>query len=202
MNEFLKLEYEQCLKLITYYDERHHSLVKYAAGLSSAIPSLLLAIWNLSNGANVYFWQFATLISVITAIGLSSIFTVMVQTRLYFIYPVRQVNAIREVSLADNEVAKVFSNNQMYLSTNFSAFKLLSAHTVLNGFIALQIGAFFGLSLFCYMFDGVDEGTTLIYESVVAGLIVASAIFGLSAWYLHVMSKYHPDVSVHNKKIK
>ena len=49
MNDFLKTEYEQCLSLIKYYDERHHSLVKYASGLSSAFPSLLMAIYHRVN---------------------------------------------------------------------------------------------------------------------------------------------------------
>jgi len=151
MNEFLKIEYEQCLKLISYYDERHQSLVKYASSISSAIPTLLFAIWNLGNGANQYFWQFATLISGITAISLLSIFTVLTQTRLYFVYPARQINAIRKLSLKN--IAPEFCDNQMYLDTKFSAFKWFSTQTVLNGFIALQIGAFIGLTVFCSLFS-------------------------------------------------
>jgi hypothetical protein len=118
MNEFLKLEYEQCLSLIKYYDERHHSLVKYSSGLSSAVPSLLLAVYQLSGSAVNYFWQFTTIISVVTTIGLLSLFTVLIQNRLYFIYPARQVNSIRKNSL-ENLVEANFEN-QMYLNTTSS----------------------------------------------------------------------------------
>ena len=55
MNEFLEAEYEQCLSLIKYYDERCHALVNYASGMSSALPSLLLAIYRLGGNATGYF---------------------------------------------------------------------------------------------------------------------------------------------------
>ncbi len=89
MDDFLKTEYEQCYSLIKYYDERHQALVKYASGLSGAIPSLLLAIYQLNGSAEQYFWKFTFIISLVATLGLLSIFTVLIQTRLYFIYPAR-----------------------------------------------------------------------------------------------------------------
>ncbi len=195
MNEFLKIEYEQCLKLIVYYDERHQSLVKYAAGLSSGVPSILLAIWNLGGGANQYFWQFATLISGVTAISLLSIFTVLTQTRLYFVYPARQVNAIRKLLL--QSIVPEFSENQMYTDTNFNAFKWFSTQTVLNLFVALQIGAFFGLTIFCCMFS-LMTAKYLILVSLLLAVIITVTVFSLSAWYLYKKSSHHPDISIHN----
>ena len=196
MNEFIKTEYEQCLSLIKYYDERHHDLVKYATALSGAIPSLLLAIFQLGENTNQYFWQFTLIISLLTALGLLSIFTVLIQTRLYFIYPVRQVNSIRKYSLKElNEGA---FENQMYLNTSFNAFKWTSSHTLLNLFIALQIGVFVGLSVYAYM---VSKGSQecIISISVGSGALLTLFSFGSSALYLFQNSKYHPDKSIHKE---
>lgn len=198
MDEFIKTEYEQCLSLVKYYDERHQSLVKFCAGLSSAVPSLLLAIFQLGNDVAIHFWKFTAVISIGTALGLLAIFTVLIQTRLYFIYPVRQVNAIRKEVLITQSG---FSNNQMYLDTNFSAFKWTSSQTLLNGFVALQVGLFVGLFVFSIYFNTVDI-SCLPWYAVIAGLIFALAIFSLSAWYLISKSKLHPDASVHGVRDK
>lgn len=194
MNEFLKMEYESCLDLLKYYDERHQSFVKLSAGLSSGIPSLLLAIFQLGDGAGQYFWQFTSLISAVTTIGLLSIFTVLIQLRLYFIYPARQVNALRNHFLEHN--AGNFNNNQMYLDTKFNAFKWTSAHTLLNGFVALQISAFAGLSTFAIeVVLSITEHRLLI--SIIVAVMTAVCCFGLSAYYLYTRSKFHPDRSIH-----
>jgi hypothetical protein len=194
MNDFLKLEYEQCLKLVCYYDERHQSLVRYACSLSSAIPSVLLALWNIKDGSNQYFWLFSTLISFATTISLLSIFTVLTQTRLYFVYPTRQVNAIRNFLLQN--CAAPFLENQMYLDTKFNAFKWLSTHTILNAFIALQIGVFSGLTLFSYLFH--EKMLSILYFSLLLAIAIATIVFSISSWYLYTKSKYHPDISIHN----
>ncbi|MBV2120508.1 MAG: hypothetical protein KUF74_03545 [Candidatus Thiodiazotropha sp. (ex Ctena orbiculata)] len=196
MDEFLKTEYEQCFSLIKYYDERHQSLVKYCAGLSSAVPTLLLAIYQLGPDIVVHFWKFTAVISAITAIGLFSIFTVLIQTRLYFIYPVRQVNAIREFELSSTAS---FENNQMYLDTSFSAFKWSSSHTLLNAFVVLQIGAFISLSIFSLNFGAVEE-YCLVSKAISVGIILSSITFIFSALYLQRKSKHHPDISIHGKK--
>jgi hypothetical protein len=194
MNDFLKIEYERCLDLLKYYDDRHQSFVKLAAGLSSGIPSLLLAIFQLKHDDGQYFWQFTSLISAVTTIGLLSIFTVLIQLRLYFIYPARQVNALRKHFLEHN--AGEFSNNQMYLDTGFNAFKWTSGHTLLNGFVALQIGAFAGLSAYAIeVVLSVDEYRFLF--SMLVACFFAVCSFGLSACYLYSKSKFHPDRSIH-----
>ena len=198
MDEFIKTEYEQCLSLVKYYDERHQSLVKFCAGLSSAVPSLLLAIFQLGDDVAIHFWKFTAVISIGTALGLLAMFTVLIQTRLYFIYPARQVNAIRKEALI---IQSGFTNNQMYLDTNFNAFKWTSTQTLLNGFVALQVGLFVGLFIFSSYFNTVDIGC-LSWYAVVSGLIFALTIFGLSAWYLISKSKLHPDASVHGVRDK
>ena len=193
MDEFLKLEYEQCLSLVKYYDERHQSLVKFCAGLSSAVPALLLSIYQLGNDVAVYFWKFTAVISIGTALGLLAIYTVLIQTRLYFVYPVRQVNAIRKEAL---NALPGFTNNQMYLDTNFSAFKWTSSHTLLNGFVALQVGVFVGLFVFSIFFNA-ENIRCLSWYSVGIGVVASTIIFFLSAWYLISKSKQHPDTSIH-----
>ena len=196
MSDFLKTEYEQCILLIKYYDERHHSLVKYASALSGAIPSLLLAIFQLGNGAEVYFWEFTFIISLVVTVGLASIFTVLIQTRLYFIYPVRQVNSIRHYSLARLEDEEF--KNQMYLSTSFNAFKWSSAHTLLNFFISMQVGIFAGLTTYVYLLLN-EKGQCLISTSVAVGILLTLVLFGSSALYLFINSKYHPDKTIHKE---
>lgn len=196
MNEFLKIEYEQCLDLVKYYDERHQSLVKFCAAMSSAVPSLLLAIFQLGNNVAVHFWIFTSIISLATALGLLAIFTVLVQTRLYFIYPTRQVNAIRRVAL---QTQNVFNDNQMYLDTTFNAFKWTSSHTLLNGFVVLQIGMFIGLFIYS-TFIGTEAQKYLLWLAACVGLLSSILIFGFSAWYLYSKSKQHPDASVHGKR--
>lgn len=196
MNEFLKIEYEQCLSLIKYYDERHHALVKYASGLSGAIPSLLLAIYQLGENTSQYFWQFTLIISLLTTLGLLSIFTVLIQTRLYFIYPVRQVNSIRRFSL--KELNDSDFTNQMYLNTSFNAFKWSSSHTLLNLFIAMQVGVFTGLGVYSYM---VIKGTQecVITTTLSLGILMTILLFSSASLYLYKNSKYHPDNSIHKE---
>ena len=41
MNEFLKIEYEQCYSLVKHYDDRFMSLLKFSIGISSAIISVI-----------------------------------------------------------------------------------------------------------------------------------------------------------------
>ena len=196
MNEFLRIEYEQCLALVKYYDERHHSLVKFATGISSAIPSLLLAIYQLGNNTTLYFWQFTLVISLATSLGLLSIFTVLTQNRLYFIYPTRQVNAIRKHQL--NGMTESGFENQMYLSTSFNAFKLRSTHTLLNLFIAAQSGIFIGLSAHS-LFNVLGKKSCIIGTSIVIGIIITIVVFSASSIYLHQNSKSTPDKSIHRE---
>ena len=199
MNEFLKIEYEECLSLIKYYDEKHHSLVKYASGMSSAIPSLLLAIYQLGGNSTQYFWQFSILISLVTSLGLLSIFTVLIQTRLYFIYPVRQVNSIRRHSL--EVLDEIGFDNQMYLNTSFNAFKWRSSHTVLHMFVASQTGIFAGFSIYSYLkLSGYQE--CIISTAVISSVLFSLFVFGVSAFYLYQNSKYHPDKSIHRENVE
>lgn len=197
MNEFLKLEYEKCMELVKYYDERHHALMKFAAGLSSGVPTLLLGIYGLGNKVEPVFWEIAAFVFLVTSIGLISLLAAITQTRLYFVYPARQLNAIRGNAL--QTVAKDFTNNQMYLDTSFSAFKWNSSHTVQQAMVALQIGLFAGLSVFAWNSFTVNRATNICISFIVA-VVIAVAVFLASARYLYSKGRLHPDKAVHQRK--
>lgn len=196
MEQFLYIEYEQCINLMKYYDERYQSLVKFGAGLSSAVPSLFLAVFQIGNGLEKYLWEFTAIISGVTVLGLLSIYTVIVQTRLYFIYPARQINSIRSYAL---ESRNLNFANQMYLNSSFSAFKWFSSHTLLNVFIALQIGIFSSLMVYS-LFSICLNYKHNIYISTAFGFFLSMTVFAIGAYYLHFKSKKHPDISIHGQK--
>lgn len=197
MNDFLKLEYEQCMGLVKYYDERHHALMKYAVSISSGVPTLLLGIYGLGANTTPVFWNAAAVICLVTMLGLVSILAAITQTRLYFVYPARQLNAIRAESL--RTVAQNFTDNQMYLDTTFNAFKLSSSHTVQQAMVALQVGLFAGLFVFALNVPSLPRATNICIGTNVA-LSVAVAAFLTSAMYLHKKSSPQPDNSVHQKE--
>jgi hypothetical protein len=147
MNEFLKLEYERCLDLLKYYDERQLSLTKFTVTGSSAIVSALFALSTAKGLSNPEFWRFAAMLSGTAGIGLLTIYAAMVQNRLYFVYPVRQANAIRRkmMELVVNE----FADNQMYLTTNVRPFKFLSLQSLMMGLVAMHVSAFLVGARFC-----------------------------------------------------
>lgn len=197
MNEFLKLEYERCMDLVKFYDERHHSLMKFSAGLSSGVPTLLLGIYGLGTNITPVFWDVAAFICLITMVGLLSILAAITQTRLYFVYPARQLNAIRRESLLAD--AKDFTNNQMYLDTTFGAFKWNSSQTIQQAIVALQVGLFAGLALFAWNAISASRASNVIASSIVA-LLTAVLVFLISARYLWTRSAFHPDKAVHGKE--
>lgn len=197
MNEFLKLEYERCMDLVKYYDERHHSLMKFATGLSSSVPTLLLGIYGLGANITPVFWDVAAFICLVTMIGLSSIVAAITQTRLYFIYPARQINAIRREFLCT--VAKEFTDNQMYLDTSFNAFKWSSSQTIQQAIVALQVGLFGGLAVFSWNANSLARINNICISSVVT-VLTASLVFLISAHYLMKKSQFHPDKAVHGKE--
>ena len=194
MNEFLKAEYEACRDLLKHYDHRHLSLVKFTTGISSSVVSLIFGFYTLRSDADPNFWYFVGVLTGITAIGLLSVFASMVQNRLYFIYPVRQMNAIRRTML--EHVAADFSDNQMYLTTDIRPFKFLSIHTLMNLLVAIQVGALLAFSWFAITVDIANIGSS-IFKAIVGGLIASISVFTLSSIYLKRQGKYHPDRAIH-----
>ncbi len=193
MNEFLRVEYEQCLALIKFYDERYTSLVKFAAGLSSAVPSVIFGLGNIGNSSSDIPWLGIAFLSMMTALGLLAIFSAMVQNRLYFVYPARQVNAIRASML--ETVKDTFTTNRMYLDSDFKPFKWRSSHTALGAFVCLQFGMFVGLGAYSASISlGADSP---IVQSIFIGIPACVLAFATAARYLVTRSNVSADKGVH-----
>ena len=117
----------------------------------------------------------------------------MLQNRLYFVYIARQINAIRGY-LMETE-AKGFSNNQLYTSTDFSAFKPSSVHT-------FQL---LGASLISSMFAGLSAyaiSPALSNTTCTGGAFIVFFVVGLTETiggflYLSINGKKTADQSVH-----
>ena len=194
MDEFLKTEYQGCLDLLKYYDERHLSLVKFTTAVSSSVISLNFGFYAMNPSTHPYFWYFSGTLTGVAGIGLLAVLAAMVQNRLYFIYPARQVNAIRRAMLG--QLTTEFSDNQMYLTTDVRPFKILSMHTLMNFLVALQIGTLLAFSWLATTADLANVTASLVRALVVAAL-TSSTLFALSALYLVQRGKYHPDKAVH-----
>lgn len=197
MSDFLKTEYEQCLLLMKFYDERQFNLVKYSATVTSAVPTLLATVYKLGNEANEFFWHFVLVAAVASIISITSIFFGMVQTRLYFVYPARQVNAIRSY-LMKQHIESGF-DNQMYVSTKFNAFKFFSTQSLMMLFVAIEIGFFVALSYYSTLKIATVSNYSLLI-SLALGTILSTILVVISGSYLHFKSKDHPDRSIHKEE--
>lgn len=196
MNEFLKTEFDNCMSLIKFYDEKQFSLVKYSVGLSSGIPAFLIAVFRFgSDDLKAQMWTLTGLVSLMTFFGLLILYVVLVQNRLYFVYPARQINSIRKSCIEKMEDENKFQN-QMYVSTNFNAWKWNSSHTLLMLFVALQLGIFLGLSIYSFNYS-VNEQTSQLCIAGSVSLLFSIIIFLIAAKYLSVTGKASADKSIH-----
>jgi len=193
MDKFEEIEYKQCLASLKYYDDRHLSLLKFATGISSVAPPIIYALYNLDIETDLDYWSFMTFLSLITAIGLSALFVAMIQNRLYFIYPARQVNSIRK-SQFQSKNPPVFQN-QMYTDVDINAFKWMSSQTLMNLFVSFQISFFLGMAYFSINIEKFTNSSS-IYNSLFVVIITALLIFGFSSLYLSIKSKFHPSINV------
>ena len=194
MDKFDEIEYEQCLASLKYYDDRHLSLLKFATGISSAVPPVVYALYNLDVETDLDYWNFVIFLSLITALGLSALFVAMIQNRLYFIYPARQVNSIRKSQFL-GENPPLFQN-QMYTDVDINAFKWMSSQTLINVFLSFQIGFFFGMAHFSMNIKEFTYDSSM-YGSLSVVVIMALVIFCFSSLYLSIKSKFRPGISVH-----
>ena len=194
MDEFLKLEYERCLDLLKHYDERQVALARFATGLSAAVAGLIFGVHDLREDVAASFWGFASLFAGTASLGLAVIFLSMIQNRLYFVFPARQANSIRAFMLKELE-GRHFEN-QMYLSTTFSAFNFRSVHSMINLFVCLQVGA--ALSLFVYA-AGRQGGAPCwwFWTTTVLGVAASAVLFISSGIYLKAQSLKAADRAIH-----
>lgn len=195
MDDFLKIEYEQCLSLMKYYDDRQMSLMKYATGLSSSVISIIFAFHKINNSPSNIDWGFISIISLVTIFGLLTLLLSMAQNRLYFIYPARQVNAIRNTFLS--MVKDKFQNNQMYTSTSFSAFKWFSTQSLMIVFVGLQVGIYSGLLYYSTIIAKTKKAPCLWWPIIIM-LVVSLILYAGLGVYLVEKSKQSPDKSVHS----
>jgi hypothetical protein len=194
MDKFEEIEYKQCLASLKYYDDRYLSILKFATGISSAVPPVIFALYNLDIETDLEYWNFVTFLSLITALGLSALFVAMMQNRLYFIYPARQVNSIRKSQFLGKN-PPIFQN-QMYTDVDINAFKWMSSQTLMNVFVSFQISFFLGMAHFSINIEKFTNNSS-IYGSLSVVVITALLIFCFSSLYLSIKSKFHPNISAH-----
>lgn len=116
MDDFLKTEYEQCLSYMKYYDDRQLSFLKFSSGISGSVVSVIFGFHKLGGRATQFDWDFISLVAGVTTLSLLTLYIAMIQNRLYFVYPARQVNAIRRTML--KKVENEFNDNHMYTDSS------------------------------------------------------------------------------------
>lgn len=196
MDKFEEIEYKQCLASLKYYDDRYLSILKFATGISSAVPPVIFALYNLDIETDLEYWNFVTFLSLITALGLSALFVAMIQNRLYFIYPARQVNSIRKSQFLGKN-PPIFQN-QMYTDVDINAFKWMSSQTLMHVFVSFQISFFLGMAHFSINIEKFTNNSS-VYGSLSVVIITALLIFCFSSLYLSIKSKFHPKLASINK---
>ncbi|MCK5581754.1 MAG: hypothetical protein KAJ18_10845 [Candidatus Omnitrophica bacterium] len=198
MNEFLYKEYEECFAQLRFYDERQLSLLKFSITISSSVSAGILALHGIFGAVDGVFWLAVSLICGVVCLGLFLVFVSMVQNRLYYIYPVRQVNSLRKF-LIESESKDFLAKNQMYLNTDFSAFKWRSTQTLMIGGVALLVSSFAGFAIFSYWeFLQID-----VIKAVISGVLIGMVFLVVSTLvagrYLINSSNLGADKSVHEK---
>lgn len=128
-NEFLYKEYELSYQQFRFYDERQSDLLKFVFVLTSSIVTAQFAILKFIGSPTNSFYLFQTLISFLLFLAILICYISMVQNRLYFVYIARQINSLRGYFL-ETEAQEFKDKNQLYTSTDFSAVKLSSLHTL------------------------------------------------------------------------
>ena len=195
MDEFLKVEYEQCLSLMKYYDDRQMAFMKYATGLSSSVVSIIFAFHKINDSTTSTDWGFISIISLVTILGLFSLLLAMAQNRLYFIYPARQVNALRNAFLI--LVENKFNNNQMYTTTYIKAFKWFSTQSLMIVFVGMQVGIYSGLFHYSAFFARTNSAPCLVWP-VISMIIVSISLYVSLGVYMNKKGKQKPDTSINS----
>jgi hypothetical protein len=139
-NEFLHKEYELCFEQLRFYDERQSNLLKFLFTLTSTVAAAQYALYKLFASPTNDFFLCLAILSLVVVTGSLLLFLSMIQNRLNFVFMARQINAIRGHLLRHE--APMFTENQLYTKTDFSAIKPFSVHTY------QLVGAAFIVSLF------------------------------------------------------
>lgn len=198
-NDFLYKEYEENFEQLRYYDDRQMALLKFSIILSSSVATAVLAIdkifpWNSPN-----FFLILLFLSFIVFLGNTLLLFSMVVNRMYFIYPVRQVNSIRKYLITE-ESPNFLPHNQMYLTADVSALKPFSIHSFQMLAVALLASIFFSFFLFSLLkYYSVKSLWLSLNLSVIGGIIYL--IINILAVIIYFVSKAQKncDQAVHNK---
>lgn len=193
-NQFLYKEYEECFKQLRFYDERQSAFVKYVMTISSITGTILLGLIKFFDNDIKTFLTFQSIITLIVFIGISIILLCMIQNRLYFTFTARQINAIRKY-LLENECPN-FNENQMYLSTNFSAFKLFSTHTLMIFGIAVVSSLYLSASAYSIIKLNDIKNNLIIVLFIFFFSLVIQLLF--SFLYLTMQSRKNADQAIHS----
>ena len=93
--DFLFKEYEECFAQVRVYDEAQKSMIGYTITIASLVPTVLLALYQMSGEKiNSIYWLLQSGVLFTAFIALYIVFMYLVQNRLYFIYPARQLNIV------------------------------------------------------------------------------------------------------------
>jgi hypothetical protein len=190
---FLLTEYEACFEQLRYYDTRQDDVLKYLFTLSSAVATAQFAIFKLFGAPTEWFFAAQSFLSLIVFVASVLLYLMMLQNRLYFVFTARQINAIRKFMLETE--AATFTQNQLYTSTSFSAFKLRSVHTFqLLG--AAFISSLFGAASAYGFLQLVHCSCIAVVASAVLAIVGFAEVVG-GAFYLKRSSEKSADVAVH-----
>lgn len=192
--DFLLKEYEECFAQVRNYDERQKSMIEFTIAIGSFVPTALLAVFKIGGEKiSPNFWLLQSGVLFTSFITLLIIFIYLIQNRLYFIYPARQINAIREYFL---EKKFYFKNNQMYTDYKFSGFKWMSTHILILIGIAIIAAIFLAGALFSLrLYFGMNNNFLI---SLVSGLVVFIVLIVRAKDYLSKKSKLSADGAIHH----
>lgn len=192
-NEYLHKEYQLCFEQLRFYDDRLSSLLKYLFSLTSAVATAQFAVFKFLQGPTAGFFASQAFLSAVVFIATLLLYLTMLQSRLYFVFTARQLNAIRGFLM--HTEAGDFKNNQLYTSFDFPAFKPSSVHTFQLLGAALISSLFAGLS--CFASQPALGGAPRIGTTIAVTVLVAAAEIVGGLKYLSDGSKKSADEAVH-----
>ncbi|MBW1717519.1 MAG: hypothetical protein JRJ77_17155 [Deltaproteobacteria bacterium] len=176
-SDFLLKEYEFCYDQLRYYDTRHSNTLKHLITLTSSMGAALFGIYKLMGTLNYAFYTIQALLSLVVFVGSILFYLLMLQNRLYFVLIAKQINSLRLYFCERNPDF----NNQLWVNTNISPFKLFSVHSF-QMLGAVVVSSLFAASGFYALYPLLGyvpnlKWTLLFFIGVVAFLIVSGSFF-------------------------
>jgi hypothetical protein len=197
-NEFLYKEYELSYEQLRYYDDRHTNMMKYMFTLTSSVATAQFAIYKFTQGFTQGFFAFQAFLSAVVFIATVLLYLAMLRNRLYFVYMVRQINAIRGYFLETE--AKQFQYNQLYTSTDFPALKIFSVHTFQMLGASILSSLFAGILAYSIS-PALDKNSSLLASCIVFAIVVIVEVVG-GVVYLSSIKGKSADQAIHGRGIK